>query len=61
MATQAQQEDTQHLVGCRVREVTVDGGLAYLRLEAPTARCDQAVVLVRIVEIEWCEDERRPS
>lgn len=63
MATAQQQDEARtFLTGCRVAEVDVDGsGIAYLHLEAPAARAVTAVLKIRIVEIEWVDEEERPG
>lgn len=58
MATAIQQlEAEQHLKGCRITHVEIDGGLMYLHLEAPAARYEQAVVKACIDDIRWVDDE----
>jgi hypothetical protein len=60
MATELQREEARtFLRGLRVGDVDVDGGIAWLHLEAPQAHAEVCVVKVRIVEIEWCDEEGR--
>jgi len=60
MATEQQENEARtFLHGLRVAEVDVDGGIAWLHLEAPQAHAEVCVVKVRIVEIEWCDEEKR--